>query len=254
LLLRLIETAYLGNEAFATTEIVLVVVWILVALRPHAGPARLRRVLVATVAIGSGALALGAPTLSRLVFAHAHNLIAVLIWYLLFRRYSGGSLAPLGLILAAAVGLVWLGGSALRYTGGPAWFGMHVDAATNWLAPGVEPSLGRGIVLSYAFLQSVHYGVWLLLIPQEACNARGSTTFAMSLKSAWNDFRPLGLVVIAAGVLSVLGAATLDPVMTSAVYLFVTPFHGYLELVVLASYLASRGPADSFVRPAMARI
>ena len=40
--------------------------------------------------------------------------------------------------------------------------------------------------------------------------------------------------------LTVLIAACIDPLTTSAVYLFVTPFHGYLELVVLACWAAER--------------
>jgi hypothetical protein len=60
----------------------------------------------------------------------------------------------------------------------------------------------------------------------------------MSLKSAWNDFRPVGVVLILLGMLTVLVAAVIDPLMASAVYLFITPFHGYLELVVLACWLS----------------
>ena len=38
--------------------------------------------------------------------------------------------------------------------------------------------------------------------------------------------------------LTVVVAAVVDPLTASAVYLFITPFHGYLELVVLACWLA----------------
>jgi len=76
-------------------------------------------------------------------------------------------------------------------------------------------------------------------------NRPGSPTFAMSLRSAWRDFRPFGIALIALGMLTVLIAACIDPLTTSAVYLFVTPFHGYLELAVLACWLVERSRPNS---------
>jgi len=238
--LRVVELGFLGNPAFARVEIVIVIAWVLGALASLHGRWSLARLGVAAAALGVGALALTEPTLARLVFAHAHNAIALAVWYVLFRPRRAWGLLPLGWIALATLSVYGFGGTLPERLGAPEWFDLHIQAASAWLAPGLAPEQQRGLVLSYVFLQSVHYAVWLLFIPQDAGARPGSPTFCMSLRSAWRDFRPLGIALIALGMLTVAVAACIDPLTTSAVYLFVTPFHGYLELVVLACWAAER--------------
>lgn len=237
---RVVELGFLGNPAFARVEIVIVLAWVLGALASLHGRWSLPRLGVAAGAVGVGALALSEPTLARLVFAHAHNAIALVVWYLLFRPRRASGFLPLAGIALATLFVYRLGGSIPERLGAPVWFDLHIQAASAWLAPGLAPEHQRGLVLSYVFLQSVHYAVWLLFIPQDASARPGSPTFCMSLRSAWRDFRPIGFALIALGMLTVAIAACIDPLTTSAVYLFVTPFHGYLELVVLACWAAER--------------
>ena len=235
--LRLIETAHLGDERFAEVELALVMAWLCVSVSlAPAGPRR-TCVLMGTLALGY--LALGDPTLSRVIFAHAHNAIAIVVWYALFRPRRPSSLLPLAYITLLASGLFWFGGHVPEPVGFPEYFDLHIEAAAAWLAPGVASEHQLGLVLSYTFLQSVHYAIWLVLLPLDAHRSRGSATFSMSLKTAWRDFRGWGLGIIAFGMLALSVAAVFDPLTTSAVYLFVTPFHGYLELAVLAAWLAN---------------
>lgn len=238
--LRVVELGDLGNPAFARLEIALVTIWVLGALAWTQGRWSWLRLGVAAGALGLGAAALTQPSLARLVFAHAHNVIGLCAWYALFRPRRAWGVLPLGWVALLTVCIYVAGGSIPERLGWPEWFDLHIQAASQWLAPGLAPAEQRGVVLSYAFLQSVHYAVWLIFIPQDAANSAGSPTFCSSLRSAWHDFRPLGVALIAVGMLGVLGAACVDPLTTSAVYLFVTPFHGYLELVVLACWLAER--------------
>lgn len=241
---RVFELGDLGNPAFARLELGLVVVWMLVALAFTRGRQTSMRLSVAAGALGLGAVALSEPTLARLLFAHVHNVIGIVLWYVLFRPRRRWALLPLAWIALATTFVYAAGGSIPERFGWPEWFDLHIQAASQWLAPGLGPAEQRGLVLSYAFLQSVHYAVWLVFIPQDADKSAGSPTFCRSLRSAWHDFRPVGVALIALGVLTVLVAACIDPLTTSAVYLFVTPFHGYLELVVLACWLAERrGPS-----------
>ncbi|HEY6722871.1 MAG TPA: hypothetical protein VI197_02535 [Polyangiaceae bacterium] len=241
---RVVELGDLGNPAFARFEIALVTIWVVGALVWSQARWSWPRLLVATGAVALGAAALTEPSLARLVFAHAHNVIGLGVWYALFRPRRSSSLLPLAWIALLTVAIYAAGGSIPERVGWPEWFELHVQAASQWLAPGLPPAHQRGLVLSYAFLQSVHYAVWLLFIPQDAAKSAGSPTFCSSLRSAWRDFRPLGLALIAIGMLVVLGAACVDPLTTSAVYLFVTPFHGYLEVVVLACWLGERSGAS----------
>lgn len=248
---RVVELGFLGNPAFARVELGLVLVWVLVALGfTQRTQPRSRRLAVAAGALGLGAIALSQPTLARLVFAHAHNVIGLVVWYALFRPRRLSGLLPLAWIALLALLLYFVGGSIPERLGWPEWFDLHVATAAQWLAPGLAPAEQRGLVLSYAFLQSVHYAVWLAFIPQDERQRAGSPTFCMSLKSAWHDFRPFGVALIALGMLTVLLAAIIDPLTTSAVYLFITPFHGYLELVILACWLSksplpTQAPAPS---------
>lgn len=241
---RLVELGDLGNPAFARFEIALVTVWVLGALACARGRWSLLRFGVATGALGLGGAALVEPTLARLIFAHAHNVIGLCVWYLLFRPRRAWGFLPLVYIALGTAFIYLAGGSIPERLGWPEWFNLHIQAASQWLAPGLAPAEQRGLVLSYAFLQSVHYAVWLIFIPQDADKGAGSPTFCRSLRSAWHDFRPAGFALIALGMLTVLLAACVDPLTTSAVYLFVTPFHGYLELVVLACWLAERRAAS----------
>ena len=238
--LRLFELTDLGNPAFAGIEIALAAAGILGALACTAGRWSWPHLGVAAGVSALAAVALTEPSLARLVFAHAHNAIGLVVWYALFRPRRAWGFLPLAWIACATCFIYTLGGSIPERVGWPEWFDLHIQAASQWLAPGLAPAEQRGLVLSYAFLQSVHYAVWLVFIPQDAVQRPGSPTFAMSLRSAWRDFRPLGIALIALGMLAVLVSACVDPLTTSAVYLFVTPFHGYLELAVLACWLAAR--------------
>lgn len=237
---RLVEMGNLGNPAFARVELALVITWVLVALGCTRNPWSLPRLSVAAGAVALGAAALTEPALARLIFAHAHNAIGLCIWYVLFRPRRAWGFLPLAWIAVATAVVYLAGGSIPERLGWPEWFDLHIQTASQWLAPGLAPAEQRGLVLSYVFLQSVHYAVWLVFIPQDTLKSPGSATFCMSLRSAWRDFRPAGVALVAVGMLSVLIAACFDPLATSAVYLFITPFHGYLELVVLACWLAGR--------------
>jgi hypothetical protein len=149
----------------------------------------------------------------------------------------------LPILLGAGLLLSVGGDGPLTRFGMPEAFGMHIDAAKHWLAPGFSEPWSTRLVLSYAFLQSSHYAIWLLLIPQDATRRRGPASFLTTLHRALRDFSALGLALILGGALIVAVGAVLDPLATQALYLFVTPFHGYLELAALGYFAGrSRGP------------
>lgn len=252
--LRMLEVGDLGDEIFARVEILLVFAWALATFALAAFAARQitwRQSAVTAALTGIAWIAFANPTLARVVFAHAHNAIGIVVWYVLFRRGTWRGLLPLGFIVLAGAGLYLAGGQVPERFGWPEWFDLHVRTAATWLAPGLPIADQRGLVLVYVFLQSVHYAVWLVMVPQEVRRQNGSPTFAMSLKSAWLDFGPKGLLLIGALSSAVLAAALVDPLTTSSVYLFVTPFHGYLEVVVLALWVATRTSSTRAPRVAL---
>lgn len=254
--LRVVETAFLENTWFAYTEVALVVVWVLsaAALAAGADPRRSTKngKLTALAAVVLGTACLVDPVRFRMMFAHGHNLVGIALWYLMYARRARMSTAPLWAIAGTAFCLLVFGGRA--HIPFPESWGLTVEAARHWLAPGVPDPYATGLVLSYAFLQSVHYAVWLIFIPQAATEGRGTPTFAMSLKSLWRDFGPVTLTLVASALVLVLGLAYFDPLQTQAVYLFVTPFHGYLEVAVLAYWFSSGSGIGAQFPPALSTL
>jgi hypothetical protein len=112
-------------------------------------------------------------------------------------------------------------------TGGGATPWLTVESAGRALFPGVPATAAAGLVIAFAFLQAIHYAIWLVWLP--------------------NDLRarpagPLPALAVAAATLVVVGAAVVaDPAWARTTYLALATFHIYLELVVLGLWLARRG-------------
>lgn len=190
------------------------------------------------------------PSEARLVLAHGHNVMALVLWALMFCRSRARALWVIALVLGCAAlllatPLAWWGFKhGLRSA-----FGLHAFAAADALAPRVtDPSLALGVVASFAFLQSVHYAVWLHAIPQEATRGEATLTFRMSFRALVSELgRPL-LGVATLLVLSVPLAACFGALRAQASYLELAAFHAYLELAALALFWV-RGSATRSTEP-----
>src|SRR5665213_790612 len=179
------------------------------------------------------------PHLARLIFAHLHNLVAIGLWLLLFRRGRRFAL-PAVALLALAVALC-VSGRVLPavHFGGPGaarFVDEMVFAWPSWMPQ--RTALGLG--LAFVMLQAVHYSVWLAWIPQEDLRGQGTLSFRMSLRSLQRDLGPvwLGLIALVAG--AVLAATFVDAHRTRQLYLSLSSFHGYLELAA-GAFLFVRG-------------
>ena len=206
---------------------------------------RARSALTFTAACALSGFALLRPELFRIGLVHAHNLVAIILWAVLFRRAKlSMSWLPLGLIALATVAL--LSGVGLNFSlrhGILSLWGMHFFEAADQLAPNIAGELGLSLTLSFAFLQSVHYAIWLMAIPQEDARAEGSPSFRMKAHSLVRDFGRTGCWIITALVcLMALGSA-LSPIRARNTYLTLATFHAWLELAVLA-FFANGMPAD----------
>jgi len=199
-------------------------------------------------ALGSGAVLCAAalaafyrPAGSRLVFLHAHNVIALVLWvYLYARRRS--VLVPLVLVAVGAG--VLASGVLYRVTldsAGAQAFHLHVFTIADWIAPFARADLAVGMVVAYVFLQSVHYGVWLRFVPQEELTGQGTLTFRMSARSLFRDLGVPGVAAVAIAALAVIGGACIDVHGARSLYLSLAMFHGYLELALLAFFFVGRG-------------
>jgi hypothetical protein len=224
-------------------ELVVATVWIAgAALAGTAASGQWRRLRFALpVVVGLGALAAAQPQQAQLVLAHLHNVIALALWAVLFRRRRWVVAAPL-LLLAVAVPLL-LSGATLATTaglGGDHAFGIDLAATASWLAPGLAPKLAMGVTLAYIFLQGIHYAVWLGWIPQEHLPGESTMSFKSSLRSAVRDLGGVGFWLVVAVMVVVLGASFVDLHGTRNVYLTLAIFHGYLEIAMACYFLMAR--------------
>jgi hypothetical protein len=251
LALRAAEMMAPGALPYARVELGAAAAWVTSAALLAAVDAtgRARAAGIALVVAGLLLLAWPRPDLARIVFAHAHNVVAVALWLALFFRGRRATLVPLALLAVALV--VILRGATLPLVarfGAYDVLGSNVFFAADQLAPRVPGALGPAIVLSYVFLQSIHYMVWLAWIPDSVTAAQGTLTFRMTARGLARDFGGVWLGVLAVSALVVVVGAFFDATRARTTYLSLAAFHGYLELAAIA-YLATRAGASATTTP-----
>jgi hypothetical protein len=242
--LRALESAFPDRWPFAATELAVGWTWALTGVFAGLVAARdpraaTRALLVAPLVAALGVGAFTHPHLARLVFAHAHNVIAIALWLTLFRARRRFALPALTLLVACAtllltgVALPWV---HLTGPGAARLVDESVFAWPAWMPQRTALALG----VLYVMLQAIHYTVWLAFIPQDDTRAEGTLSFRMSLRALARDFPTpwLGVIVVLAA--AILGASFLDAHRTRQLYLSLATFHGYLELAA-ASFLIVRG-------------
>jgi len=226
-----------------TIEVAIGAGWLLLAVVAGGMASRAwRRLAVAVPIVGAVAfLSMQSPFYAVVGLAHVHNVVAIGLWLLLFRRRRTAVLLPLALI-AVALGAILTGASMplTLWAGGLSGLGAELHEVSTWLVPGVAPELALYVTVAYVFLQALHYSVWLGWIPQEDVRAEGSLTFRMSARSLIKDFSGLGVGAIVLGTFVVVAFGAKNLLVTRDVYLSIAAFHGYLELATLA-YLSTAG-------------
>lgn len=208
----------------------------LVAARASAG--RQAVGLVAVAGLAGAFAALG--QIGDVVFAHLHNAVAVGLWWAWRPRTSRLHWLPLAMMLAAAGFLVSDAALvAASRSGGLEWFGggMGADYQVWRLSPGVSPEWGLRLVLLFCFAQTIHYAVWLQLLPDEDRERAAPPT----LRTRWAGLvadmgRPLLYGAIAASV-GLAAWAARDLMDACHGYFRMARFHGHLELCAAALML-----------------
>ncbi|GAC1351311.1 MAG: hypothetical protein NVS3B20_10460 [Polyangiales bacterium] len=176
-----------------------------------------------------------APDQSRMAVLGTHNLIAVVTWLVVFRRRRLPALVPLLSLVACVIALVSLPNLA-------GWWAPCLQRGDLDLVRVAAVNHGDRIARTsmrlFVFLQSIHYAIWLTIIPQEDVRGEGTLTFRMSVRSLFADFTSLGLVLIAVLVVFVGFGAMRNLQKTHDLLLTLATFHVYLELAVLAFLFA----------------
>ncbi len=204
-------------------------------------PGRLRR----KAALGGGAVVLFAAAWCWerpfvFSFVHAHNVLALAIWWT-FRPRGWRAALVLGLIAlvttALLLGLADPVITVLRGWEAPS-SGASMEAFIESTSPVADPELALHLVLVFAFLQSLHYAVWLRLIPDDARRRPAPRPFAESWRALVSDFGVAPLVIIGALALGIAAWGAVDLHGARWGYLRLAAFHGWLELAVITWWLA----------------
>jgi hypothetical protein len=218
-----------------------------------------RRVLAIAAASSLAVLAWWLPRTVGPVMAHVHNLVAVaffLAWpHLVSReRTSHWHLVPTALfalatlaIFAGVIDPIALDVGEVAIRDG---FGTSLDMHLYSLAPrGLDggsvldatgPSALR-FVLFFAFAQSVHYGTWLRVIPEEDRARPTPRTFRASVAALREEGSLPVMLVFAVLALGLAVWAVFDVYAARVGYLRGALFHGYLELAIVGVLTASSG-------------
>jgi hypothetical protein len=187
--------------------------------------------------------------MSALIFAHLHNFAAVaFLWAWRPQRASKLHYVPLALFGLAAVFV--LAGGLDAIVGALGGFGPIVGrTGIEWnlalYAPGVPAPFATRLVLLFAFAQSIHYAIWLRLIPEDDRPRETPRTWSATLVALRQDVGwPAALVIfaIAAGIAV---WATVDLFAARLGYLRMVLFHGYMETAALALLFVEGRPLRS---------
>lgn len=233
-----VETHVLRNAVAERVDVAIGTAWVGFALLGSLRAAP--RVLALPILIVVGALLVRHAHAVEISLVHLHNVIAVVVWLVLFRPISRWTALPL--VLLVLFGTALLSGVTLPWTvahGGDIAFGMHAENLARWLAPGWSLETALALTAGFVFLQGVHYATWIGWIPQEDLPGQGTPTFRMTLRSLIHDFGSVGLAVIVAIALALIGIALRD-VRTSLVwYMTLAKSHAWFEGALVVHFLAS---------------
>lgn len=179
-----------------------------------------------------------------LAFAHLHNLVAIGFWWFWRPRARRLHYIPLALVLIGSAlilggaldGLVWTLGAVERSPAPQLVLGSFVGE----LSGGLPAPWSIRLVLSFAFLQSVHYLIWLRMIPDEAQRRETPRSYRHTMRTLATEIGPISLAVIIAFALGIALWGAVDLTNARRGYLRLALFHGHLEIAA-ATWLWLRG-------------
>lgn len=193
---------------------------------------RSRRALGFALAIPLAAVCARFAGYAELAFAHLHNLVALALWWGYRERKTALHAIPLVLFAALMVALL-SGAATTGMLTGPTGAG-SLRAHLASLAPFATPELGVRYVLAFAFAQSVHYAVWLRLVPEEDRAREAPRSFTSSWRALRDDLGVVPLALAGAVAVCIAAWAVFDLAAARTGYLRGAVFHGQLELVAAA--------------------
>ena len=175
------------------------------------------------------------PLMSLYVLLHGHNVVAIVLFSVVFGRGRARWLVP----MIAATGAALIVGGAFDH-----WLAVRqLDEFTGYLLPtsaldAWSPTMCARVAVSFVFLQSVHYTIWLRLIPEQTRQRNGMRSFSASLRALQQDFGWITVWLITAVATALIAFGMHDALDARQWYLRIAGSHAYLELAFLARWLA----------------
>lgn len=214
-----------------------------------------KRALLAPPLLALLYLAITERYLVGLLFGYAHNFIGLALWWAWRARTRklhfivvGVFVAGCALILSGGVDEIVLASGGLASSPG----GLDIYYHLSSLAMGIPGMLGVRLVLLFCFTQSVHYLMWVRLVPDEDRQRETPRTFNATLRALRADFGAwlLGATIVVA--LGVAVWAAFDVFSARNGYLRAVLFHGHLEVaaIVLLLVEGSRPRDETEAAPA----
>lgn len=209
-----------------------------------------KRILARALAASAfGALAYTfSPRIADATLLHGHNLVA-LVWLVSWRSADRALVRALTFpLMAAAIvtaGIFFGAFDATFSASAGAWLSRNVDVAglAGAYAPSVDARHAERWLVFFAFAQSIHYAVWLRLIPEVDREIEGTYSFRQSAQKLARDV-PRGVLAFAAcGAVFFMTWGAVRPIAAREAYLTVGTFHAYLELAMFA--FRPRAPTTS---------
>ncbi|GAA1772845.1 hypothetical protein GCM10009681_50510 [Luedemannella helvata] len=203
---------------------------------------------------GALAASLAFPAYHFVILTHLHNVVPLFFLWEWSRRLTRGRTAfrvaqvgwvlgiPALILLGVADGLVvnqLADGGAGTVT---AFAGTPAKLAAPFVPPGLQPDLVVGLrfLVVFAFLQTMHYAVWVGFLPRAAPDAAAAFEARVPWLAGW---RAWALGAAAAAPLAVLFAV--DYTQGRVMYSAFASYHAYLEFPVLLALLFRPRAPDS---------
>jgi hypothetical protein len=172
------------------------------------------------------------------LFAQIHNVIAVVLWWAWRPRGERPIWRWAGLAAMTAGALAIMSGALdPLVAAGFGWAsharGLDVSGMTATLAPGLPLPWALRLVMLFAYGQSVHYAIWLRMVPDEDRARATPRGFAATARALRADLGPFLLGAALLLTFVVVGWGVFDVAAARNAYVRFSAFHGYIELVVL---------------------
>ena len=207
---------------------------------------------IAALAIGGSAVA---PSWIRFLLLHLHNILAVAVWAG-WRKRPGAVSTAVACMVGAGAFCVLAGAFdhvAIRTPVSDHAFSL--TKITDAVAAQFHGPWRHRLLIAFAFSQSLHYAVWLRLVPEEARTRETPRPWSAS----WAAFKDdVGARTAVVGVLAVLSipllALLLGAVRVRSFYVTASEFHATTELLLVALLArgVSRGDPSSRRSPSSA--